>query len=351
MGDYPVLVSLIERFVPILIFLLSITILAEIATEAEVFDRLAQRLSKMARQRLSLLYLIAALTASLITIFLGLDTTAVLFTPVVIALAQRVGANVLPFAMATLLLSNTASLLLPVSNLTNLLAQSKLKVDTQQYISHVFLAAIMAIALSILFLFIRFRTSLKGRYEVEPLKEVVDKKLLLTVSFSCALFALMVLLNVSAVISSVVAALISMIAIHVRRKGFLKWSIVPWRLLTFTSVLFVAISYANHFGLSKLLAKISNSHWEILAGSAISANVFNNLPAYLAFESVKKATDIYYVLIGTNFGSIVLPWGSLATLLWAQRCRSSGVTVPWLKVISFSTFCALVIVPVSALLL
>jgi len=30
-------------------------------------------------------------------------------------------------------------------------------------------------------------------------------------------------------------------------------------------------------------------------------------------------------LIGTNAGSIITPWGSLATLLWLQRCRAAGV--------------------------
>ena len=26
---------------------------------------------------------------------------------------------------------------------------------------------------------------------------------------------------------------------------------------------------------------------------------------------------------------LVLPWGSLATLLWAERCRARGVVVGW----------------------
>ena len=253
--------------------------------------------------------------------------------------------------MATLLLSNTASLLLPVSNLTNLLAQSKLKVSTYQYVSHVYLAAIVAIGLSIALLLIRFKNSLKGTYEVEPLNAITDKKLLLIVSSACALFAGMIVLNLSPVISSVISALISIIAIHFRRRGFLTWKIVPWRLLLFTAALFATITFFEKLGLSKVLAHISHTPWEILANSTISASLFNNLPTYLAFESVRKTTDVYYVLIGANFGSIILPWGSLATLLWAQRCKASGVEVPWFKVISFSTICALVIVPVSALFL
>ena len=343
--------SFIQRFLPILMFLLSITLLAEIATEAEVFARLAQTLSRLAKKNLLRLYLIVTVTASLITIFLGLDTTAVLFTPVVIALAQRVGAHVLPFVMATLLLSNTASLLLPVSNITNLLAQSKLGVTTHQYISHVFTAAIVSIGLSILLLLIRFRKSLKGSYSEAQLDPIADKILLFMVSFACLVFVVMVILNFSPVLSSVISASISVIVIHFRRRRYLTWDIVPWKLLLFTSFLFTAISVFNNLGLSRILSHLSHSQWEVLGSSALLANFFNNLPTYLAFETLQKTNDIYYVLIGTNLGSIVLPWGSLATLLWAQRCRASNVAVPWAKVISFSAVCAAVIVPICALFL
>lgn len=341
----------VQRFLPILLFLLSITILSEIATEAEVFNRLAQRLSKIARGNLLGLYLIVTFTASLVTIFLGLDTTAVLFTPVAIELAHRIGAKVLPFAMATLLLSNTASLLLPVSNLTNLLAQSKLHVSTHQYVSHVYLAALAGILLSIGLLLIRFSHSLKGRFEVNDLNKVTDRKLLLMVSFACSLFAVMIVLNLSPVISAGISAFISIVAIYFRRRSFLSWKIVPLKLLLFTTALFATVTVIEKFGLPRIVAPLSRSHWEILASSSLSANIFNNLPAYLAFESIRKTSDIYYVLIGTNFGSIVLPWGSLATLLWAQVCRANGVIIPWSKVISFSAVCALVIVPITALLL
>ncbi len=44
-------------------------------------------------------------------------------TPVVVVLAQSIGVTPLPFALATVWLANTASLALPVSNLTNLLAR------------------------------------------------------------------------------------------------------------------------------------------------------------------------------------------------------------------------------------
>ena len=60
--------------------------------------------------------------ASLTTAVLSLDATVVLLTPVVLVTAGRVGVRREPHVYACAHLSNSASLLLPVSNLTNLLA-------------------------------------------------------------------------------------------------------------------------------------------------------------------------------------------------------------------------------------
>lgn len=67
---------------------------------------------------LKLVFLAAAAT----TAVLSLDATVVLLTPVVFATASRVGVRPKPHVYATANLANSASLLLPVSNLTNLLA-------------------------------------------------------------------------------------------------------------------------------------------------------------------------------------------------------------------------------------
>lgn len=60
--------------------------------------------------------------AAVVTAALSLDATVVLLTPVVFATTARLGAQPRPHVFATAHLANSASLLLPVSNLTNLLA-------------------------------------------------------------------------------------------------------------------------------------------------------------------------------------------------------------------------------------
>src|SRR6202034_4036929 len=59
--------------------------------------------------------------AAVTTAVLSLDATVVLLTPVVLIAAGRLGVRARPHAYACGHLANSASLLLPVSNLTNLL--------------------------------------------------------------------------------------------------------------------------------------------------------------------------------------------------------------------------------------
>ena len=121
-SPWAVLTDLAIRVGPVLVFLIAITVVAEIADGAGVFDIAGHWAARAGHGRTWLLWLLIVGLSCLSTIVLSLDTTAVLLTPVVIAVARQLQLNPLPFAMTTGWLANTASLLLPGSNLTTLLA-------------------------------------------------------------------------------------------------------------------------------------------------------------------------------------------------------------------------------------
>lgn len=93
------LAVLAERVLPVLAFL---TVVAEICDLAGVFDEAAHWAARAARGRVLALWALVVGLACLCTILLSLDTTAVLLTPVAIAVATQVGAAPLPFAVTTL---------------------------------------------------------------------------------------------------------------------------------------------------------------------------------------------------------------------------------------------------------
>ena len=107
-------------------FLAGVVVLAELLAAAEVFDVVATRMAIAAGGSYPRLFGLCVLLASATTCFLNLDTTAVLLTPVMLAVAGRAGTQRLPLAMTTVWFANLASLLLPVSNLTNLLAADRI---------------------------------------------------------------------------------------------------------------------------------------------------------------------------------------------------------------------------------
>ena len=109
-----------------LLFLALIQVVADLCDDAGLFDVSAHVAARVARGSRLRLFLLFTLLATVATWVLSIDTTAVLLAPIGLALAAELGLSALPFAFASIWLANAASLLLPVSNLTNLLAQEHL---------------------------------------------------------------------------------------------------------------------------------------------------------------------------------------------------------------------------------
>src|SRR3954452_5651511 len=103
-------------------FLAAVLLLAHLAGEHGVFRYAGALTARISGRSPSRLLTAVFVVASLTTAVLSLDATVVLLTPVVLATAARTGARPRPAAYASAHLANSASLLLPVSNLTNLLA-------------------------------------------------------------------------------------------------------------------------------------------------------------------------------------------------------------------------------------
>jgi arsenical pump membrane protein len=112
----------VERLAPVIGFLAAVLVLAQLCDDEQLFDACGAWLARTSRGRprrlLTLVFGVAALT----TAVLSLDATVVLLTPVIFATTAMIGARPRPHVYACTHLANSASLLLPVSNLTNLLA-------------------------------------------------------------------------------------------------------------------------------------------------------------------------------------------------------------------------------------
>jgi arsenical pump membrane protein len=325
-----------RRMAPILVFLVAITVLAELAEVAMVFDIAAREAAHLARGRTPVLFLLVAGLATLTTILLGLDTTAVLLTPVVLSLAAQLQLSPLPFAMVTVWLANTASLLLPVSNLTNLLALRRLHLSPHEFFSRMWLPTIVSVVLTVVLLGLRYHRDLCGRYEVPTHPGVNDRWLFVLTALACFGLVPGILLGGDPTIVVTVASAALVIVFAVRRRDALRLGLVPWRLTLFVLGLALVVAAVLRHGGDRVVASITGSGdgmgalLHVAGIGAVSSNLVNNLPAYLVVEPDAAgggSSRLLALLVGTNVGPLVLLWGSLATLLWRERCKARGVEV------------------------
>jgi arsenical pump membrane protein len=112
----------VTRLGPTVGFLAALLLLADGCRRAGMFDALGAGMALGSRGRPARLLALVFLAAGVTTAVLSLDATVVLLTPIVFATAARLRTNPRPHVYACSHLANSASLLLPVSNLTNLLA-------------------------------------------------------------------------------------------------------------------------------------------------------------------------------------------------------------------------------------
>ncbi|MDO4018511.1 SLC13 family permease [Clavibacter michiganensis] len=331
---------LYERVWPILLFVVAITVVTELASEAGLFTWIAERAAGLGRGRTWALWLATVVLACLCTIFLSLDTTAVLLTPVVVVLARHCGLPPLPFALTTVWLANTASLLLPVSNLTNLLAEHELGgLGPAGFAALTVAPALVAIAVPVLAILVIHRKDLFTRYEVGPPTAPTaptDRVLLVGSAVVVGLLVPALVSGVEVWIPALAAAVVLAILTAVRRPRVLRLGLLPWQLVVFASGLFIVMEAAQSLGLTAVMAAISGQGQDAaalfrLAGVAtLSANAVDNLPAYLALEPVAGSPErLVAILVGVNAGPLITPWASLATLLWHERLVSMRVHIKW----------------------
>ena len=112
----------VARLLPVVVLLMALLVIGKACADEGLFTAAGQILARRSDGRARALLTGVFVLASMVTAVLGLDATVVLLTPVVLATARRIGVRSDPHAYACTHLANSASLLLPVSNLTNLLA-------------------------------------------------------------------------------------------------------------------------------------------------------------------------------------------------------------------------------------
>jgi arsenical pump membrane protein len=349
--------SALDRLGPTVGFLAALLVLADGCRRAGLFDALGALMALGARSRPRRLLAMVFLAAAGTTAVLSLDATIVLLTPVVFATAARLRASPRPHVYACAHLANSGSLLLPVSNLTNLLAFSAAGVSFTRFAELMALPWLAALAIEWLVLVRTFADELRTTSEAVPQtaqRPPVPAFAVCVVGLTLAGFAV----SSAAGIAPVWFATAGAVVLAVRERPAPRELVraAEPTFLVFVLALGVIVAAAGSHGLSSVVDSLvpHGSDLPALMGvaavSAALANLVNNLPATLILVPVVAAhapSSLLAMLIGVNAGPNLTYVGSLATLLWrrivhahdedvdsAQFLKLGLLTVPAILVVS-----------------
>jgi arsenical pump membrane protein len=313
-------------------FLAALLVLAEGCRREGLFEAMGGLMARGARgSPRRLLALVFAIAAG-VTAVLSLDATVVLLTPIVFATAARLRTSPKPHVYACSHLANSASLLLPVSNLTNLLAFHASGLSFTRFAALMVLPTAAALAIEWI-VFTRFfavdlgrpRRDVEGTSVTSPLPRYA----LAVVGLTLAGFALSSAVGIAPVWVAVAgAAAVTLPALAQRATSARRVvAAAEPAFLVFVLGLGVVVRAAADNGLgSAVQALLPSGHalpalLGVAAVSAVLANVVNNLPATLMLVPVAAAAGtgpVLAVLVGVNVGPNLTYVGSLATLLWRR---------------------------------
>ncbi len=160
----------VVEILPTLGFLAAILLLSFLASVDGVFSWLGNRLAEACHGKPRRLLVLTFAAASGVTAVLSLDATVVLLTPVVLATASSLKLRARPHVYACAHLANSASTLLPVSNLTNLLAFSASGLTFAGFTALMALPWVVTIGIELLVFLRFFAADLREPGGGEPVK-------------------------------------------------------------------------------------------------------------------------------------------------------------------------------------
>lgn len=320
-------------------FLAAILVLAHLADAAGVFRWLSGVLVRgsggSSRRLLAQVVVASAVT----TAVLSLDATVVLLVPAVLAAAHALRTPARPHVYAAGHLANSASTLLPVSNLTNLLAFAATGASFLGFTALMALPWLAAVAVEHAVLRWWFRADLPAARAAPVTPAPADpapRGALVVLGLTLAGFAASGFVGVEPVWVALAGA--AVLAVPALRAG----TSSPRRVVAAAAPLFclfvlalgVVVAAVTTGPVGDALATLlpTGEGLAALAGAAllaaVLANVVNNLPATLVLLAAlgpgAPTGLVLAVLVGVNLGPNLTYVGSLATLLWRRVLTERG---------------------------
>jgi arsenical pump membrane protein len=283
--------------------------------------------------------LLAGLLAveAVVTAVLNLDTAVVFVTPVLLHAARRRSLPEEPFLYGAAFVANAASLVLPGSNLTNLLVVSQAHVTGPAFAAGLAPAWAAAVTVTVAFLLVAFRRAL-----VTGRPAMTQRPAIRLGPGAVGIGAATVLVLALPQPALPVLALGCATAIAARLSPRELWESVSPGVLLGVLALSVVLGAAAR-GVPPLGRLVGGAgRWESAWLAAGAAVLVNNLPAAVVLSS-HPAGHARALLLGLDLGPNLAVTGSLSGILWLRVARRHGARPSALRY----TLLGLALVPLS----
>ena len=325
-----------------IIFLLGMMILVAHFLVSGFFDWIAVEVAGLARSRMQLLALLV-FTSGILSAFFVNDTICLIFTPIVLAVTERLRLPAQPFVIALATSANVGSTMSVTGNPQNALIGVSAKFSFLGFLGHLAPVALVCLGLNFLLLALIFRRDLRHAPLAAgaPMPASVDRTLLPKCLFAASLVVVLWIFNFSFPLVAIsVGALILLIG---RVKSAFIHERIDWTLLLFFAALFVLIrgfeaSGATDYAIQRFEPWFHGgqvSQLFALGGTMlVLSNLVSNVPAVLLFRplvgSFSHSHFVWLVLAATStLAGNSTPFSSIANLIVLQQANKKVRVTFW----------------------
>ena len=360
----------------------SITIIATIVMAVILesfgfFHWAAARLATLSKGSGYRLYWYIQLLCFSMTLLFNNDGSILITTPILILLLKNLRLKphqMIPYLLSGALIATASSAPIGVSNIVNLIALNIIDMSLYMHTAMMFVPGTLGLLFMswLMFLVVKkkllkklpatsydieeiFFTEnfhpLKGKLSVETKNQrtrLMMKVLLFVFVMRCLLFVasyLAIPIELVAVLGSVVLLVWRWYHLRTNPIDILKKT--PWHILIFAFSMYVIIYGLHNAGLTAFLVESINPivnqgllHASFIMGGLVSilSNIFNNHPALMigtitltemGLDPITLKTIYLANIIGSDIGSLLLPIGTLASLIWMHILKENKIKINW----------------------
>jgi arsenical pump membrane protein len=320
----PDLVHSLSQTWPPFVLIAGLLLIGTVAASDGLFEAAGAAIARLPGGGLVLFGSMMALVAA-VTVVLNLDTSVVFLTPILLHAARHRKIDETAFLYGAVFMSNSASLLLPGSNLTNLLVLAGTHTSGGAFAAQMLPAWVAAVLITALVIVVwRHRdwrqTITGGIGERPPLRLGFG-----VVGLVAALVLVVVLPNpaIPVVVAGVIVAAAQVAWGKLTLPSTARAVNVP--VLAGLFVLATALGTVARLwdGPGRLMASLGS--WATAWVGVGTASLINNLPAAVLL-SARPPAHPRALLIGLDLGPNLVITGSLSAIFWMRVARSEQAT-------------------------